>query len=96
MPDHREIDQRSLALARAVVGKIDEDVALLEKVRAWAASQSAPPYREWVEFLKRPWPEVREILLDPSEEGKRLRQSSPFVGILTPRERWAFFPLEQQ
>ena len=33
----------------------------------------------------------RAVLLDESEEGQRLRQSSPFCGILTPRERWAIY-----
>jgi hypothetical protein len=30
-------------------------------------------------------------LLDPSERGVQLRQNSPFCGILTAQERWAFY-----
>ena len=93
MPSHEEIDQRSLALARAVAQKIDCNEELLDGVRRWAQAQSAPAYREWSEYLAKPWPEVRKVLLDPSEEGCRLRQSSPFVGILSNRERWSFFPV---
>jgi hypothetical protein len=92
---HQDIDARSLLLARAVARKIDEQPFLLDKARAWAARQTAPAYLEWHEILMRTWPEIRTVLLDPSEEGKRLRQSSPFSGVLDPRERWAFFPVER-
>ena len=85
---------RSLRLAQAIVGKIDHDTSLLEGVRDWASRRDAAAYREWCQILERPWPEIRAVLLDPGEEGKRLRQSSPFVGILTPRERWAFYPVK--
>lgn len=94
MPSHQDIDLRSLALARAVAAKIDENPILLESVKKWVCKQEAPAYLEWESYLERPWEEIREILLDPSEEGCRLRQSSPFVGILSPQERWEFFPLK--
>jgi hypothetical protein len=42
-------------------------------------------------ILQGSWPEIRSVLLDESEEGKRLRQNSPFCGILTPVERWAIY-----
>jgi hypothetical protein len=42
-------------------------------------------------ILSRDWPEVRGILLDDSEEGRRMRQSDPFCGILTPAERWEIY-----
>ena len=31
------------------------------------------------------------MLLEESESGQRLRQSTPFCGVLTPRERWAIY-----
>jgi len=34
---------------------------------------------------------VRAVLLDESDEGQRLRQSDPFCGVLTPRERWEIY-----
>jgi len=49
------------------------------------------PAREWLEILRRPWPEIRAILIDDSEESQRLRQSDPFCGILSPQERWAMY-----
>jgi hypothetical protein len=30
-------------------------------------------------------------MVSPSEKARRLRQSSPFCGILTPRERWKIY-----
>ena len=95
MPSHQEIDQRSLALARAVAAKIDEEPFLLEAVKEWACKQDAPAYREWMGYLEKPWEDIRKILLDSSEDGVRLRQSSPFVGVLSPQERWKFFPTKK-
>jgi len=97
MKTHEQIDERSLAMARAIVGKIDQDPARagLIKARAtcarWYRSRPLPATREWLKILDRPWEQVREVLLDESEEGRRLRQSDPFCGILTPRERWGIY-----
>lgn len=91
MTCHREIDDRGLRLAQVIAQKIDANGSLLEQVKRWASLQQAPAYREWQAILQKPWQEIRRTLLDPGEEGKRLRQSSPFVGILTPQERWTFF-----
>jgi hypothetical protein len=42
---------------------------------------------EWRALLQRPWTEIAAIITEPSETGARLRQSSPFAGVLTPAER---------
>lgn len=95
--EHRAIDERSLMLARAVVERIDADPQRqgLHRARAvcqrWGRQDRLPAVQEWSAILQRSWPEVRRILLDPSEEGRRLRQSDPFCGILTPRERWSLY-----
>jgi len=97
MKTHRQIDERSLAMARTIVARIDADPARagLLKARAtcqrWHARKPAPAVNEWLRLLERPWEEIRGILLDESEEGCRLRQSDPFCGILTPQERWAIY-----
>jgi hypothetical protein len=94
---HQQIDQRSLAMARAIVAKIDRDPAKagLAKAKAtcqrWSEQRPLPAFREWIEILGRPWEEIRTLLLDPSELGQRLRQSDPFCGILTPQERWQIY-----
>jgi hypothetical protein len=37
--------------------------------------------------MSRPWSEIAAIMTEPSEEGARLRQSSPFAGVLSATER---------
>lgn len=97
MKTHEQIDRRSLALARAVVDRIDTDRRYtgLDKARSlchqWRAKSNNPTLEEWEFILQKPWPEVRRVLLDESETGCRLRQSNPFCGILSPRERWAVY-----
>lgn len=83
-------------MVRRIVDRIDADPrrAGLEHARRvcerWIA-QGNRSAREWLEILERPWPEIRAILLDESDEGQRLRQSDPFCGILTPAERWEIY-----
>ena len=88
---HREIDQRSIKLARAVAEKIDGQPTLLNQVKVWLAGRPEECLSEWRELLELPWNQVRQALLDESETGHQRRQNSPFVGILTPQERWAIY-----
>lgn len=97
MRTHHGIDERSLAMARAIVARIDADPERrgLEHARAvlarWLERRPHPTLQEWQRLLQGPWEEIRQVLLDPSEEGRRLRQCDPFCGILTPRERWEIY-----
>ena len=98
MTSHSQIDERSRLLAEKVVRTIDADphrhgIAHARALCArWLASPSASPdLKHWQDILSRPWTEIRMHLLDPSEEGTRLRQSSPFCGVLSPRERWRVY-----
>jgi hypothetical protein len=94
---HPEIDERSLALARAIVAKIDDDptrrgLALARETCArWNRENPSPVVAEWQKILGQHWGQVREVLLADTEDGQRLRQSSPFCGVLTPSERWAIY-----
>lgn len=94
---HHDIEERSLALARAVAAKIDADPAhkgvarARETCRRWREKMDSRDLRLWSEVLELPWDEIRRVLLDPSPNGRRLRQSNPFCGILTPRERWRVY-----
>ena len=92
--DHRILDARSLAMHCKIAQKISRDPELLDKARAnherWIAkSEDATPryLHEWQEILKRPWPEIAEIITSMSEDATRLRSSSPFAGVLTADER---------
>jgi hypothetical protein len=97
MKNHRLVDQRSLALAEAVARKIDNDPnhSGLEKARSvcesWMQKNPGPSVLEWRSILEEPWTVVRKVLLDTTEHEASLRQSSPFCGVLTPRERWDIY-----
>jgi hypothetical protein len=91
---HRQIEARSLALHAAIVRKIERDPSLLEvahrnlnRWRAQSSGESPAWVAEWRELLRRPWLELAAILTELSEYGARVRQSSPFAGVLTEAER---------
>ena len=77
-----------------IAAKIDQDKELLAiaqtNLARWEKrwQESAPRWlSEWRQILRRPWSQVAAILVSPSENAARLRQSSPFAGVLTPIER---------
>jgi hypothetical protein len=87
------LDARSLALHAVIARKIERDPRLLAKARRnldrWRSARGREPHAlaEWRRILARPWREVAALLVDPGEDATRLRQSSPFAGVLTPAER---------
>lgn len=97
MRTHQEIDLRSLELARAIVERIDADPLRsgLEKARSvcarWGAVHGERAMGEWRQILTGQWDRIRAVLLDESENGRRLRQSSPFCGVLSAKERWEIY-----
>ena len=99
MRTHQEVDNRSLALARAVASVIDADPerAGLERAKRTCArwlenpDLDNPYLRRWSAILENDWPAVKAVLLDPSEDGTAMRQCSPFAGVLPPRERWRVY-----
>lgn len=95
--DHIRLDERSLALHRLVAQKVLADPALLERARAnmrrWQENHGSPSFAraEWEQILSGPVDQVAELLVERSERATRLRQSSPFTGILTEAERLAIY-----
>ncbi len=94
MKDHRLIDERSLAFDRLIAAKLRDQPALLETARGnlarWLETCSAgtkPALLEWQRLLAGPFGELLSLLEATDERATRLRQSSPFCGILTPDER---------
>ena len=91
---HRLLEARSLAMHAVIAEKIQRDPSLLEvahnNLTRWRVrwEDEVPGWhREWSAIVKRPWPEIAAIMTEPSEEGARLRQSSPFAGVLSVTER---------
>lgn len=92
--DHSLLDARSLALHALIARKIADDPGLLEVARRnlarWRARdpERAPDYLDdWSRILDKPADRVAGFITSLSPEAVRLRQSSPFAGILTPAER---------
>jgi hypothetical protein len=89
---HQWIDERSLALHVAVAAKLEAQPELLDVARQnlqrWLSMRPAAALREWQAILDRtPLPEVIGLLRARSEDAARLRQSSPFAGVLSKSER---------
>lgn len=96
MKSHESIDRRSLALGQAVASRLRDDPALIQRGRAtiarWLLTSSPrvkPALLEWDAVLQGPLSDVLELLTGSSERAVRLRQSNPFAGVLSSRERTA-------
>lgn len=91
---HDSAERRSLELHRLVAERLRRDPALLERargrVRDWIGDGTVSLHwaEAWDALLARPLPEILAVLVDPSQRARDLRQSSPFAGVLSPRERW--------
>lgn len=94
---HRLAEQRSLAIHREIAARISADPALVERAREtlgrWQrqGTLSSHYVERWQEWLAKPADELATLLTDDGEEARALRQTSPFVGIVGPRERWAIW-----
>ncbi len=94
MKDHRLIDERSLAFHRLISAKLRQQPDLVEKARGniarWLKICSAgvePTLLEWQGVLAGSFDQIVAQLEATDERATRLRQSSPFTGILTQSER---------
>ena len=94
---HRLAELRSLAYHRAVVERLREDPTLIDRARsrveAWMRDPDRSPghARAWRALLDRPLDELLAFMTEDSERARELRQSTPFAGFLSPRERWAIW-----
>ncbi|MBL8511175.1 MAG: hypothetical protein JNM52_05970 [Betaproteobacteria bacterium] len=97
MKTHQEIDQRSLALHRLVASKIRANPDLFGRAKITLArwrdlvSNSSHPYlTEWETLMQQGMEPCLAMATEDSPRAAALRQSSPFAGILTHQERFAF------
>lgn len=81
-------------MCRLIAEKIRREPALFEKAKEnlnrWKKRLNPWPrcYQEWEQIINdNSVEQVLEILLQDNDEGQRLRQSDPFVGIMTEKER---------
>lgn len=94
---HELTDEISLELGRRVAARLCQQPGLLrvaqENLARWTRLNASAPsllrcYQEWEEILKRPLEEICDLLSSDTGEARRLRQNSPFAGVLTAREVW--------
>lgn len=98
---HDLIDRRNLELHRLVAKKIRNQPELMNVVSEKLDRILGEPrlsesckdaLREWQTiFSLKSFNEILEILVQDSDEGQRLRQSTPFSGILSQQERGEVF-----
>jgi hypothetical protein len=79
-----------------VAQKISANPDLLDvardNLRRWIAQDGPRTYwTEWETMLNGPLDSLLAFMVSPTEEARRLRQCSPFAGILSPRERWSIY-----
>ena len=97
MDRHRAAELRSIAYHRAIAARlVDEPAVLLRaqtRVAEWARTGSTHPHwvATWQRLLALPVPALIEALVDAGEAMTAARQSTPFAGALSTRERWALW-----
>ena len=95
---HAFLDEFALAYHRAVAERLRaETEVVLERARqnlnrwtegdAFGAGERASLEEWWGILGEADVDRLIEIMTDTSDEGQRLRSSSPFVGVLSPEER---------
>jgi len=84
--DHRRLELRSLALHRAVADMLRREPLAIERALSnlarWETSVQGSWISEWRELLLGPRERLLTFLTEQSERADRLRQSSPFAGVL--------------
>ena len=95
--NHELQDLVSLELARRVAERLRASPVPLAAAQAnldrWSRQNAEAPsllrcYAEWREILQRPIEDICEVLCAETDDGQRLRQNSPFAGVLSPAEVW--------
>lgn len=97
MRTHQEIDERSLAIHRLVAERIRQNPALFDKAKETLARwrktvcvSSQPYLYEWELLMNQGIEACLVVAVEESERATALRQSSPFAGILSNQDRFAF------
>ena len=92
---HDITDAISLEIAARVAARLRAEPDLVAFARnnliRWKKRNADTPsllrcYEEWESILEKPIAEVVQRLCAQTEQGQRLRQNSPFVGILSQAE----------
>jgi hypothetical protein len=94
---HLKHDNIGFALARHIAEGLQQHPEWIllarDNLDRWAQQNAHAPsllasYQEWRTVLERPVEDIVAALLNPADGGQRLRQNSPFAGVLPPAEVW--------
>jgi hypothetical protein len=96
---HARRENQSLEIHRRIAGILisDPDRVIgkaVSNLDSWLGFQNPPnpgsAYQEWIGILQNRTPaEIASLIVSNDEDAVRLRQSSPFAGILSPQEIWS-------
>lgn len=82
---------------RAIAEKLRDKPELLgiarDNLKRWrpTAGRSTPHIDAWEKFLDKPLDELLALIVEDSEHMRAMRQTGPFAGILSPKERWMIY-----
>jgi hypothetical protein len=94
---HELLDEISLELGCRTAARLRQQPNLLQlahdNLARWSTQNAGAPallrcYQEWRKLLNKSLEEICAVLTSESDEGQRLRQNSPFAGVLPAREVW--------
>ena len=94
MDPHRRAELRSLSYHRAIAERLATDPAIVVRARTrvstWQQTGEVHPQwaAVWERLLAQPLSLLRAALIEDSEAMAAARQTTPFAGVLSPRERW--------
>jgi hypothetical protein len=96
MSDHQRIDRQVAAMHKVIADRLRSgDLSPLVRARSnlerWErqyGGELPAAYLEWVAILDMGLDRVLQVLEDGEPDAIRIRSSSPFAGVLSPRERW--------
>lgn len=94
---HDRLERRSLALHRAIAAKLGAHPDLLaiahDNLDRWSrmGGRSQPYWDQWRAMLAQPIEDLLAAIQEDSPRMTELRQSSPFAGVLDPKERWHIY-----
>jgi predicted transcriptional regulator len=88
---HRDAELQSLAYHRLVAERLTPELVdeARERVERWERTGRLHPQwaREWRNVLAGSEESIKRVLASSAQHARRLRQTSPFAGVLTEQER---------
>jgi len=94
MDPHRLGELRSIAYHREIGRRLQANPEVIERARQRIGRlrrrglRAGPPAEAWLGWLELPPTELARRLVEDTDDARELRQSSPFVGVLSASERW--------